>query len=278
MPALVPIRQGDAGDGVTWFAPCGRGIGGTDAVASHPSLATADYVAAAPAADAASGASAGRLLGVPIAASSSRLFEAECVAELGGPPVESSLVKEGQGTLRGTVVNRLPFPLEECVLAHAGWLYEVGRLEPGGSYATATGRGPRSLAGALTRRTTNRDRDIAVRWNQAEADPLRILEIAGFHAAAGGRGYTGLEPGRLSRLDLSPLLPLDRAVLVGRGPNLVEWQCAAEAFAAEPSHIVPPMPPGSALWRIVIPLGRPASPSSFAPESQSPESQAGAPP
>lgn len=249
-----PADAAQPGHAVTWFAPCGRGIGGTDATAAHPSLATADYASVGPHGDASGG-----LVGVPIAASSSRLFEVECVGTLGVPPVESSLLKEGQGTLRGGLTSRLPFVLEDCSLAHAGWLYEIGRLEPGRGYDTGTGRGPRSLAGALTRRTTNRDREIAVRWNQSEGDALRILEIAGFHAAAGGLAYTGLEPGRLGRLDLSPVLPLDRAVLVGRGPSLVEWRCGAAAFDADAAAAVPPMPAAAAVWRIVIPLGRTAT-------------------
>jgi hypothetical protein len=75
------------------------------------------------------------------------------------------------------------------------------------------------------------------------------------HAASGGSGYTAMEPGRLSRLDLSPLLPLDRAVLVGQGPSFVDWQCRARPLdggAATPQ--VPPMPATACLWRIVIPL------------------------
>jgi len=257
-----PADAARPGHAVTWFAPCGRGIGGTDSAAPHPSLATADYVSGGPRGDAAD-----ELVGVPIAASSSRLFEVECVGTLEAPPVESSLVKEGQGTLRGGLTSRLPFVLEDCSLAHAGWLYEIGRLEPGRGYDTATGRGPRSLAGALTRRTTNRDRDIAVRWNQADGDPVRILEIAGFHAAAGGRAYTGLEPGRLGRLDLSPVLPLDRAVLVGRGPSLVAWRCVAADFDADATATVPPMPAAAAVWRIVIPLGRTATTRSTSPDT-----------
>ena len=130
------------------------------------------------------------------------------------------------------MTSRLPFPLEHCVLAHAGWLYDIGALGPGQSFDTGKGRGPRSLAGALTRRTQNKEREVNVRWDLAERDPMRILEIAGFHAAAGGSGYTSLDSGRLARFDLSPLLPLDRAVLVGRGPAFVEWHCRPRALDA----------------------------------------------
>lgn len=231
---------------MTWFAACGRGIGGTDASAAHPSLAADDY---------GYGGSAERLNDVPIAASSSRLFEAEIISSSARPPVDSTLTKEGQGTLLGSVTNRLSFPLEGCVLAHAGWLYEVGTLAPGQTFEPGVDRGPRSLAGAVTRRTLNKERDIVVRWDLAERDPLRILELAGFHAAAGGSGYTSLESGRLARFDLSPLLPLNRAVLMGRGPPLIDWECLPQSLtAADQSASVPSLNGQASLWRIVIPL------------------------
>ena len=242
---------------VSWFAACGRGIGGTDASAAHPSLAADDY---------GYGGSAERLDAVPIAASSSRLFETEVIGSSPQPPVESTLTKEGQGTLLGAVTSRLPFPLEGCVLAHGGWLYEVGTLASGQTFTPGVDRGPRSLAGAVTRRTLNTEREIVLRWDLAERDPFRILEIAGFHAAAGGSGYTSLESGRLARLDLSPLLPLDRAVLVGRGPSLVDWEYRPRSLTDDDlSSEVPPQTGQTALWRIVIPL---VPPVAVAPSSK----------
>lgn len=253
----LPAGPADGGDDrplhsdVSWFASCGRGIGGTDASSPHPSLAATDYRY---------GDSAAVLDGIPIAASSSRLFEAGIIGQASAPVVESTLVREGQGTLRGGVTSRLPFPLEDCVLVHAGWLYDIGGLTPGQSFDTGKGRGPRSLAGALTRRTQSKDREVNVRWDVAEQNALRILEIAGFHAAAGGSGYTSLEPGRLARFDLSPLLPLERAVLLGRGPAFIEWQCRPQALGSNSmSADVPPMPENTAIWRIVIPLLRPTA-------------------
>jgi hypothetical protein len=194
------------------------------------------------------------LAGVPIAAASSRLFEAVVTGSTGDEPLRSTLRRQGQGTLRGAIESRLPFPLEACGLLHGGWYYDIGRLAPGATFDTGLGRGPRSLSGALTRRTTNKDREIAVRWNLAEGDAVRILEIAGFHGAAGGAGYTGLEPGRLARLDLSPLLTLDRAVLVGRGPALAGWRCAAAPLDGGPAA-APAVAGPASLWRLVVPLG-----------------------
>ena len=138
------------------------------------------------------------------------------------------------------------------MLVHAGWLYDVGRLEAGGRFEPAAGRGPRSLAGALTRRAAAKDRDVSERWDTASTDVDRILEIAGLYRAAGGSSYTSLDAGRLARLDLSPVLDTGRAVLIGRGPAGTTWRVQAStghdasppAAAAEQTTI----------WRFVLPL------------------------
>jgi hypothetical protein len=229
------VRAASADAAVSWLGAAGRGIGATDAPIAHPSLATADY---------GYGPSLATLESVPIAAASSRLFEAEWSGPLADPAVDAALGRDGQGTLKGRLVSRLPFPLEQCVLMHAGWLYDVGRLDPGQAFEPAAGRGPRSLAGAITRRAASSDRDVASRWDVDGTDVGRILELAGFHAAAGGRAYTSLDSGRLARLDLSPLLRIDRAVLVGLGPCGTLWS----------GRMPIPSPDGMTIWRIVIPL------------------------
>ena len=232
---------------ISWCGPSGRAIGGTDAPTAHPSLAAGAY---------SYGAALDSLDSVPIAASSSRLFEADWTATWtatdAAPPIASSLDRDAQGTLRGALESRLAFPLDDCVLVHAGWLYDVGSLQPGGRFDPQSGRGPRSLAGALTRRAANKERDVTARWDVETRDVARILEIAGFHAAAGGRAYTSLEAGRLGRLDLSPLLDLDRAVLVGRGPAGTDWRQSVRGATDRASTTTAA---ATSVWRIVLPLG-----------------------
>lgn len=236
------VPAGSARMAVSWLAASGRGMGSTDAAASHPGLATGDYM---------SSAGLGGLEGVPIAADSSRLFETQWTASATAPAVAATLRRGAQGTLTGTIENRLPWPLEGCILLHAGWLWDVGDLDPGGRFDAGVGRGPRSLAAGLTRRTTVKDREVNERWDIGGVDALRILEIAGFHDAVGGSGYTALEAGRLARLDLSPLLEVGRAVLVGRGPPGTDWTAAATNAGAVPSADRGQR----GLWRIVIPVG-----------------------
>jgi len=265
-PTNLPELSGPADVGISWYGTAGRGIGATDAPLPHPSLATTNYTY---------GASLEAIDSVPIAASSSRLFEAEWSATAADAPLAAALSRDAQSTLRGSLTSQLPFPLHECLLLHAGWIYDVGLLEPGGCYQPALGRGPRSLAGALTRRTANKDRDFSVRWDTEDRDIDRILEVAGFHAAAGGSAYTSLEAGRLGRFDLSGLLEIDRAVLVGKGPSGTAWaiesQAREAARAANSSSAGrqqnPSLAPAltASLWRIVIPLdNRAAAPSTDA--------------
>jgi hypothetical protein len=249
----ISLAAGDPGQGgetaVSWFADSGPGFGAIDAAVAHPTLAAADY---------GYGASLGVLRKVPVAAVSSRLFEAAWSGTTGGI-VTADLVRDAQGTLRGGLAHHLPFALRDCRLAHGGWVYDVGDLAPDERHDLASGRGPRSLAGALARRESVKEREAAARWNRSGTDLGRILEVAGFHAAAGGPAYTGLESGRLAQLDLSPLLPLDRAVLVGTAADpspgwTTPWRITDSSTSAAEA------PPCAArLYRIVIPLAAPSA-------------------
>ena len=115
-------------------------------------------------------------------------------------------------------------------------------MNSGCSASTASGA-QSALAAAVTRRAAAKERDVAVRWHPATADVERILEVAGFHAAVGGEAYTLVPGGRLARLDLTPLIRLDRAVLVGRAARgQADWTFAGGRVSAR------------GLYRIVIPV------------------------
>ncbi|MBM4023157.1 MAG: hypothetical protein FJ284_13145 [Planctomycetes bacterium] len=257
----LPTADHSVDVAVSWFADAGKGFGGVDAAASHPSLAAADYTY---------GASLADLTGVPIAAGASRLFEAEWTAATPPAVVESTLASDGRGLLAGSLVHRLPFPLTRCRLLHAGWLYDIGDLAAGQPFEPAAGRGPRSLAAELTRRLTEGDHDWAERWNPTAVDVPRILEMACFHAAAGGPGYTGLEAGRLTRLDLSPVLGVDRAVLVGHAPpdfRGTAWTVRLRHGDGATLDLPPAAADAGSLVRIVLPL---ATSPATAPEETKP--------
>jgi len=242
------LPSGSREAAVSWWADAGTGFGAIDAAIPHPSLAAADYRY---------GGSLAALEGVPVAAAADRLFEASWTATGGAAAVvTSTLSRDAQGALEGSIAHHLPFPLEACRLASGGWVYDLGQLGPGETHDLRQGRGPRSLAGALARREAVKEREVAARWNPAERDVLRILEIAGFHAAAGGKGYTGLPAGGLAGLDLSPLLAVDRAVLFGTASDPTpDWTAGWQVReAGTGGQAVAPVKMAARLYRIVIPL------------------------
>jgi len=228
---------------VSWFADTGTGFAGIDATVPHPTLAATDYRYATTLA---------ALTDVPVAAASNRLFEAGWTGQ-GSGVVTAALSRDAQAALDGEVAHHLPFPLTDCRLAHGGWVYEIGRLAPGEIFRPRESRGPRSLSGLLTRRGAVGDRDLASRWDPATTDLRRILDVGGWHAAAGGTAYTGIAVGPLGRLDLSPLLA-DRAILSGFGPEggSLPWHVTAP-------QETPPVTSAARLYRIVIPLTAPSA-------------------
>jgi hypothetical protein len=113
------------------------------------------------------------------------------------------------------------------------------------------------------------DRDRTQRWDPADTDAGRILEVAGLHQAAGGVAYTGLELGRFARLDLSPLLAVDRGILVGLavdGSRGTDWSVMLRSEAGDQAGEGAGLPieaAAASLVRIVIPLA--AAPTPEAP-------------
>ncbi len=227
---------------VSWFAASGRNIGGPDALTPHPSLAGTSYEY---------GSSADKLQNISIASASSQLFEANWTGRLSTVSIQSTVSRTGQGTLRGTITNRLQVSLKDCVLVHAGWLYDIGTLHPGDTCDLEAGKGPRSLAAFLTKKQAVKDRNVSARWKSDDRDISRILEVAGMHRATGGPEYTGLQSGRLEHIDMTRLLVLDRVILIGKGPSATTWlpQKTSE------SDLTPFKDAGDAtLWRIVLKL------------------------
>lgn len=244
-------RMGSVGVSATvsWFADAGRSLGGADAPTAHPSLASHRYHHAdGPA----------RLVDVPIAAASSRLFESRIDFDedaAGEPAVifEGRLDRHPQGTLRGQLVSRLPFPLKGCRLAYAGWVYSIGTLSSGDTFDPSRSRGPTSLGASITRWTSSGDKDLPVRFDRDSRDSWRILEVAGFFSAAGGESYTGLPAGRLARLDMSPLIEVNRAVLTGEGPAVADWSIDTPSITLDDTREDATR---RGMWRFVVPLGR----------------------
>jgi hypothetical protein len=161
----------------------------------------------------------GAIQGVPIQVWSSKSFTGRWTAQSQPGAIEASLVEEGR-VARGTVTNRLDFPLADCILAYDRYLYDLGRLEPGRpveigpmtrtTELAAVVQGPmQALFGkTLAGRTSSSP------YDPSSVDVLYILRAMTFFEAVEGRRQTGLVNDYQPFVDLSGQLLSGRAVLV----------------------------------------------------------------
>jgi hypothetical protein len=199
---------------------------------------------------------------VPIAVWSTKSLESEWSMSDPGL-VESQLESRGLGHLGGTFRHHFPGPIEDWVVAYGHQVFRPRfdaqehplPLLPDMPWAPQSAS-QRELSGYLTgatqtmvttqgghleeMRTEHEDYDPLNR------DPLQILRMLTFHNEAGGTVYTGLGNGALRQFDWSPLLDLNRAVLVGRvrRPS-TRWKVDGQSIEPEQSF---------AFVRIVLPV------------------------
>jgi hypothetical protein len=159
------------------------------------------------------------------------------------------------GRPRGAFVQPLEVPLEDCVLFAGAAAFRLGRLAPGETIKIDDALELQSAAALLTRRRLVEDRQTAAAYDHASLDVSRVLEMILFHELAGGRDYTRLENHVYGRLDMSRLLALDRAVLVGisRQP---QGKLAIKTGADQADEEVVESGTTLTVYRFVIPLER----------------------
>lgn len=175
------------------------------------------------------------------------------------PLVESDLATAGVGgQLTGTLTHRLPAAIEDWILAYGNRVYfprlresaaSGDELKPGEIWSLeAARRAGRVQQRALSHFLTGTRR---VRVDQQEGmgpeiqkqrraydalsrEPDKFMRMLTFHEASGGAEYTGLSNEVLGSGDLSPLLHLNRAVLLGRiDTAAAEVRLDGEAVDAE---------------------------------------------
>jgi hypothetical protein len=149
--------------------------------------------------------------------------------------VESHLQSNGIGQLSGTITHRLPGQIEDWVLAFDKRIYrhkknredpqslpllprQVLRVDQPNVF-------PRELRAFLTgkvgtgKREGSQASDVAnqfISYDSLSRNPADALRILTFHNEVGGTKYTGLTNRLLEKEDLSHLLKLGRAILLGR--------------------------------------------------------------
>jgi hypothetical protein len=192
----------------TWFGLPGRGLGGMHVrggAASGPAYTFAGDAG---------------LAGVPIAVWSSKMFTGAFAAKTGGQWMHAPLVEDADGRLRGAVRNPFDVDLAEAVLCYGSRAYEVGELKSRASreLASLDVRDLQSvLQGWQVVMSANKNPiSVGTPHDPGSRDVAEILRKMMFYAAAGGRDHANLENRFQPQLDLSGLLNLRRAVLVGR--------------------------------------------------------------
>jgi hypothetical protein len=189
---------------------------------------------------------------LPIAVWSTKSLESEWSMTDPGL-VDSQLESRGLGHLGGTLRHHFPGPIEDWIVAYGHQVFyprfdahgQPLPLLPDMPWAPQSAS-QRELSGYLTGATqtmvtTQGGRLEEMRtehedYDPVNRDPLRILRMLTFHNEAGGTVYTGLGNGALRQFDWSPLLDLNRAVLVGRVRRpLTRWKVDGQAVEPDQS-------------------------------------------
>lgn len=238
---------------VGWFASPGRGLGGMEGASLDVSESVGNYTVrkAGPFAE---------LEGLPAAAKATRAVSAVIEGEPEKPVLETEL-SDRQQLLNGTVTNTFPFALDDAVILYRGWVYFVGRLEPGASWRPRVGEDRRELRSWLNDRRVEtvgegvqqQARQVVAPYDRSSRDVWYILRMMLFYRAAGGDGYVRLWNAQYAYLDATDWLENGNAVLLARA----DLDPAKGAVAIHPRGAAgrrPPQYDSLAYVRAVLPV------------------------
>lgn len=212
--------------------------------------------------------------GIPLGQWSSKSLTSEARWTASQPIVECQLMSESANDLSGQIVHHFPFVLRDWLVAFEGRIFRPHPKAGEAATLWAPNRPwnpnssdvyPREMKGFLTRTKVTKvlskkkitSEDILIeqeRYNPLDLDPADILQMMTLHEAAGGRAYTGLDHTSLRTMDLTPLLSLDRAVLIARVPEpQTEWRFNGTTRRPTRHH---------GFVRLLLPVKRPSTDSS----------------
>jgi hypothetical protein len=197
-----------AGEGVlfSWFGLPGAGFGGMDATTAGVALFNEPYEFTR---------QLDGLRRVPIGVWSTKSFVGRWWRHE-EPAVVAQL--RDKGKLLGTLVSQEAAPLEHCVLFYGRWAYPIRQLRPGKTIDVDAELDPQRVDTYLRHVTVQGDRNVSTPYDRASFDIARIVEMMSAHELAGGEKYTGLTHAYQGFTDLSALVKVGRAVLVGHSP------------------------------------------------------------
>ena len=203
---------------VTWQGLPGNGLGGMETLATTGFKRTAYRQMGSDPNDEGLDVSIEQL---PLQVSSTRSLVANFKLE-NSPPASSQLLIR-RDRLQGTFKNPLDVPIFNGKVFFGSYVYRLKKtLQPDEVVFMETGADEKTIRTHLNQRsakgTTGNDagRTQSRPWDPRDKNLTRIADVMMFFEAAGGKTYTGLSHGYISRIDCTALLKLNRAVLVGQ--------------------------------------------------------------
>jgi hypothetical protein len=197
---------------VAWLGKPGYGLGAMQGQRSQGSLFDRGY-AFAPELDA--------LRGMPVQEWSTKTLVARWTAET-DPLVDANLEGLPDNLLAGEITNRTGLALEDCVLMHANWAWQLPSLDDGKSVQITEDLDPRTVKATLTGAVAGDSPDArtaedgSVIFDPSTSDVPRVLKTMMFYEAIDGAAYAGVPNRYQSFIDLSRLLDGDQAILLAR--------------------------------------------------------------
>jgi hypothetical protein len=199
----------------------------------------------------------GQIRSIPVQHSGTRSLAARWSAE-SSLVVKSELVTEAaSGALRGTLQNPFDFDLHEALILFDGRVYPIGQVFKANSVVdiydlSADSQG---IDNYFTRNQSGSRRHSYRVWRTLDESLDRVVKQMMFNQEIGGERYTGLLHRYQSHLDLSHMLRLRRAVLVGKARRgMTEFVNRSQQNSGEPmaSQV-------DRYYRVVLPVNMEAS-------------------
>ncbi|MDA7977309.1 MAG: hypothetical protein MPJ50_00910 [Pirellulales bacterium] len=163
-----------------------------------------------------------QLSSTPIPVWSSRSFTSRWLDQNESPPLEFNVTLVSGDILSGEIRNTSKKDLTNCLIAFGRWAYPVGSLEAGRSIRLSShAKKRRELRDELNDREMKYDEETKQFHSEHKAyevlsrDIGEIARMMSLYDAAGGKDYTSLNHHYQAFMDLTPMIELNRGVLIG---------------------------------------------------------------
>lgn len=122
----------------------------------------------------------------------------------------------GTEQIEGTITNPLDVELRNCRILFGNWVYVFEQpMGPGETIDLLSETREKNLKSFMTRRQGRENKGANTPWDPTDTDVGRIANMMMFYGAAGGASYTSLTHDYQPFIDMTGMLELNRAILVG---------------------------------------------------------------